>query len=232
MSQTSAIEAGNALELLQQAAQAVGMEPKALAKLAVDAYSSDLIGKREDSTTRKELGLTLWRELQAVAKTGRKSWYSKLATEQQISLIVALRHEGYRSDVIARDLGISQYSVTELYNRYADTVGAQVSLIRLNAILGSLTSDLEIAQEGLRKNGDWNGYWRVRKDYVTKLQDLGVVERAVQRIEVNHTFEAAKQAEIEAILEIERKREKRIDEIKQAEFEVKDGDAVPRISNQ
>ena len=143
-----AIEAGNAAELLKEAAAAVGLTPKALAKLAVDALGSKLTGKDSESVTRKELGLTLWRELQGVAKANRGEWYKQLADEQQISLIVALRHEGYRSDVIARDLAIPQYSVTELYNRYADTVGSQVSLIRLNTILGIMSSDLEVAAGG------------------------------------------------------------------------------------
>ncbi len=221
------LEAGNAKKLLTEAAESVGLDPKALAQLAIDAYGKKLADKQAASVTRKELGLTLWRELQGVAKANRGEWYSKLADEQQISLIVALRHEGYRSDVIARDLAISQYSVTELYNRYADTVGSQVSLIRLNTLLGIMSSDLELAQEGMRNAGDWNGYWKARKEYIKLLQDLGVVERAVQRIEVNHSFEEAKQSEIHAILELERKQLARQEEIKQVEYEVRNGDAPP-----
>jgi hypothetical protein len=227
----AAIEAGNAKDLLKEAAEAVGMDPKALAQLAVDAYGSKLVDKQTESITRKELGLTLWRELQAIDKANRGDWYQKLADEQQVSLIVALRHEGYRSDVIARDLKISQYTVTELYNRYADTVGSQVSFIRINTILGIMTNDLELAQEGLRKDGDWGGFWRARKEYIKLLQDLGIVERAVQRIEVVHNFEQAKQAEIESILELERKKKVRLEEIKRAEFTVTSDDRVPQIGS-
>jgi hypothetical protein len=226
-----AIASGNAKDLLKEAAEAVGMDPKALAKLAIDAYGAKLVPKGDDTITRKELGLTLWRELQAIDKANRGDWYQKLADEQQVSLIVALRHEGYRSDVIARDLKISQYTVTELYNRYADTVGAQVSFIRINTILGIMTSDLELAQEGLRKDGDWGAFWRARKEYIKLLQDLGIVERAVQRIEVTHNFEQAKQAEIDSILELERKKKVRLEEIKRAEFTVTSDDRVPQIGS-
>lgn len=222
--------AGNAKELLQAAADAVGMDPKELAKLAIDLLGKDA-PKTGLSVTRKDLGLTLWREMQGVAKAGRKDWYGKLADEQQISLIVALRHEGYRADVIARDLGVTQHHVTDLYHRYSSTVGAQVSVIRIDTILGLMTTDLDLAQEGMRANGDWKGYWAARKDYIKLLQELGIVERAAQRIEVTHNFEQAKQAEIDGILDIERKRAKRIEEIKQAEFTVVAGDKVPLIAN-
>lgn len=218
------------MELLQQAAASSGMDPKALAQLAIDAYGAELT-KTGESVTRQDLGKALWRELQAVAKENRSKWYNKLATEQQISLIVALRHEGYRPDIIARDLGITAFLVNDLYHRYAATIGSQISVIRTDTILGMMTIDLELAQEGLRANGDWNGFWRVRKDYIKLMQDLGIVERAAQRIEVTHNFEQAKQVEIDKMLELERKKAARLEEIKRADFEVRASDSVPMIGN-
>src|SRR5690348_12650628 len=181
MSRPTAATAGDAAVLIEQAADAAGMTVEQLAKTVIDLYGKKLAKPTaHERLSRKELGLALWRDLQRIAKPNRGAWYQELADEQKISLIVALRHEGYRSDVIARDLNIPQNQVTELYNRYADTVGAQVSMVRVSTILGAVTSDLELAQEGLRKDGDWKGFWAARAKYVALLQDLGVVERAAQ----------------------------------------------------
>jgi len=102
-------------------------------------------------------------------------------------------------------------------------------MLRLNSIVGMMEMDLETAQIGLKADGDYKAFWQVRKDQIKLLQDLGIIERAAQRIEVNHTFEEQKQAEIQAILELERKQLTRKEEIKAAEFTIQD--AIPQIGN-
>ena len=224
MSRPTAATAGDAAVLIEQAADAAGMTVEQLAKTVIDLYGKKLAKPNaHERLSRKELGLALWRDLQRIAKPNRGAWYQELADEQKISLIVALRHEGYRSDVIARDLNIAQTQVSELYNRYADTVGSQVSMVRVSTILGAVTADLELAQEGMRNAGDWKGYWAARAKYVSILQDLGVVERAAQRIDINHNFEQAKKAEIDGILLLEEKKKQRQAEIREVEFEVQGG---------
>ena len=229
MARTPVVAAGNAKALLKAAAEAANLSVEELAQLAIDVVGSKLVPKDQPSFTRKQLGLCLWRELQRVTKSHRGVWYKELADEQQIALIVALRDEGYRTEVIARDLCILPAEVKTLYHRYADTVGSQVTMLRLNSIVGMMEMDLETAQIGLKADGDYKAFWQVRKDQIKLLQDLGIIERAAQRIEVNHTFEEQKQAEIQAILELERKQLTRKEEIKAAEFTIQD--AIPQIGN-
>ena len=69
---------------------------------------------------------------------------------------------------------------------------------------------------------DWKGYWNVAKDMIRILQSLGVVDRAIHKVEVTHKFDEQKKTELNGILDLERKKEKRMLELKDADFTVTD----------
>lgn len=62
---------------------------------------------------------------------------------------------------------------------------------------------------------------------VKMLQDLGIVKKAIHRSEVVHKFEDQRKAEVDALLELERKQAARREELKKADLV--SVDAVPRL---
>lgn len=177
--------------------------------------------------TLGDLGLRLWGELQQVMREDRTGWFNGLLEAQKIALIVALVDRGIRPELIARDLNLSSTHVRSIIDQYADRIGAQVTQVRLSTIAGHVQLAAERAMEGLRQEGDWKGYFGVQKDVVKILQSLGIVDQAIHRVEVTHKMEDTTQAEIEAMLELERKQNRRRIEISAANAETTD--AVPQL---
>lgn len=213
-----------ALEKLEKAADAVGLEIEELVDLVVDSGALTL--PQTDGVTNKytlqDLGLGLWTDLQAVPKTLRAKWYAGLADVQKSAVVVVLKERGYSTMTICQELGVKQYKVTEIYNRYVDELGAQVVGLRLHTIAGNLQLMAERAQQMAMQNGDASTFWRVAKDMVKELQSLGIVDRAIHKVEVTHKFDEQKQQEIGKMLEIERKKQARDEELKRVEVEVFD----------
>lgn len=213
---------------LQKAADAAGLSLEQLIELAVDSAALTGAGDRArgrsvlGSLTVRDIGQRMHAELIAHPISDRAAWFKGLLEPQQAALIVALRDKGYRTEVITNELGVARSSVETIWNRYADLVGATVVSIRLNTIAGHLQLAAERAQEGLAEKGDWKGYFAVAKDMVALLQTLGIVDSAVRRVEVTHKFDEQKRAEIDAMVELERKKEARQIELKEAEFQVLD----------
>lgn len=221
---------------LREAADAIGMDVGDLIRLAVDNAPAALGDQRSlavpglvGGPTLRELGKALWSRMQGVGRNDRPAWFKDLSEPQQIAVIVMLREQGYRTEVIAGDFGIATDLVHMHWQEHADKVGSTVLSQRLSTIAGSVQIAAERSQQGLMESEDWKGFWQVERDKVKVLQDLGIVDRAVHKVEVSHTFDGQKQAEIDAMLELERLKLKRTEEIKQAEARVLDGDPVPQL---
>ena len=67
--------------------------------------------------------------------------------------------------------------------------------------------------EGLQAQENWTGYFGVQERVVKILQSLGIVEQAMHRVEVTHKMEDQTKAEIEAMVELERKKQRRQEEM-------------------
>lgn len=226
----------NGLAKLKEAAAAIGMDVGDLIRIAVDNAPAALADQRSlavpglvGGPTLRELGKALWSRMQGIGRDARPAWFQDLSEPQQIAVIVMLREQGYRTEVIAGDFGIATDLVHMHWQEHADKVGSTVLSQRLSTIAGSVQIAAERSQQGLMESEDWKGFWQVERDKVKVLQDLGIVDRAVHKVEVSHTFDGQKQAEIEAMLEIERLRNRRLEEIKQAEAVVLEGDPVPKL---
>jgi hypothetical protein len=227
----SALVQPDAKQLLERAAEAAGLTLPQLIDLVRDSGALATPPDAPDGVTKPvtlgELGKRMWGEIQHLAKEDRPAWFAELLPPQQIAIIVTCKDRGYRPEVIAFDLGIPAARVREVVDQYADRIGAQVTQIRLSTIAGHVQLAAERAMQGLNEKEDWKGYFGVQKDVVKVLQSLGIVDQAIHRVEVTHKMEDTTQAEIEAMLEIERKKQRRLDEIAAAQGSQLD--AVPKL---
>ncbi len=213
-----------ALGLVGQAAKAIGLSVEELANLIVDAGITAL-PPSDGITTRytlKDLGTRLWGAMQEEPRAMRVKWFHGLAPHQQAAVITTLRDKGFSTAVVAQEFKIEQMEVIRTWNKHADDLGAQVVGTRLNTIAGNLQIMAERAQHGAMEKGDHSTMWRIQKELTKVLQDLGIVDRAVHRVEVAHTFDAQKKVELEGLLELERKQARRAEEVKLIEAEVTD----------
>lgn len=227
----SALVMPDAKARLERAAEAAGLTLAQLVDLVHDSGALSVAPDSPDGVTvpltLKDLGKRMWAELQQIAKPERSAWFHELLPPQQIALVVVVADQGYRSEVIARELGIPATRVREVLDQYADRVGAQVTQLRLTTIAGHVQIAAERAMEGLHRTGDWKAYFGIQKEVVKILQSLGIVDQAIHRVEVTHKMEDNTKAEIDAMLELERKKQRRLDEINQAG--VQQLDTVPKL---
>lgn len=214
---------------LERAAAAAGLTVQELADLIFEA--GVVPPKAPDGVvvryTLQDLGTKLWGTMQAVPKSERAVWFEALAPIQKSSVIVVLRDQGFRTEVIARDLGIDPGDVMRTWNAYGSQLGAQVIGIRLDTIAGQIQMASERAQQLAVEAGDHAAYWRIEKEKVELLQGIGVVERSIHRMEVTHRLDDQQKAEIEAIAALRNKQGVRrieVEEIKKLENKT---DSVP-----
>ena len=225
--QRTALVDPEAKDRLVAAAAAAGLDSiEALADLVVDS-GAVAIPPTDDATesyTLEDLGVQMRTQM---PPTERPEWFAALVETQQHGLVSVLRARGYSTQVIATDFGIDPVSVNKIFARYADELGAQVVNVRLNTLVGNLQLAGERASEGALHKKDWGTYWRVQKEMIAILQSLGIVKKAIQKVEVAHTFDDQKGAELEALLKVERQKAARAEEIKDADYTVTD--AVPTL---
>jgi hypothetical protein len=212
---------------LQAAATAAGFDTiAALADLLVDsgavALPPDGVG---EVYTLEDLGVQM--RTQMPVRAERPDWFRGLVETQRIALVAVLRTRGYSTATIAIDFGIDPISVNKIYARYSDELGAQVVNVRLNTLVGSMQLAGERAAEGAMNKEDWGTYWRITKETIALLQSLGIVKKAIQKVEVAHTFDDQKSAELEALLKVERQQAARQEELKLADVTITD--EVPQI---
>lgn len=225
----SALVDTSAKARLQAAAEAAGFDSvEQLANLVVD--SGILATPPEGDGVSQVYTLDdLGRQMHAqMPPDGRPEWFDGLVETQRTALITMLRSRGYASMVIARDFGITESDVNKVYERYADELGGQVINVRLNTLVGNLQIAAERAGQMAMSKEDAATYWRIQKEMIALLQSLGIVKQAIRKVEVAHHFDDQKQAEINAMLDLERKQAARTEELKQAEFQLVD--EVPQLS--
>lgn len=217
---------------LDAAAAAAGLQSiEQLADLVADSGALALPPEGDGVSevySIQDLGVQMRSRLSSVLPADRPGWFAKLVEVQQVALVSLLRARGYSSTVVARDFGITEIKVNKHFAKHADELGAQVVNIRLNTLVGHMQLVSERASEGAMEKKDWGTYWRIQKEVIAVLQSLGIVKKAIQKVEVAHTFDDQKSAELAAILDIERKQHARREELKQADFEVLD--PVPPIA--
>lgn len=218
-----------AREMLERAAEAAGLSVQQLADLVIEAGvqpppSADGMTQR---FTLNDLGERLWQSLQQVSKPDRALWFQGLVPTQRIALVVTLKDQGYRSEVIARELGMTIDEVVRTWNEHAAKLGSQVVGIRLETIAGQLMLASEKAIEMATQSGDHRAVWSIKKEFIEMLQAIGIVDRAIHTVEHKHSLTDETKAEIERLYELRQKQERRrleIEEIKQAEVT---GDEIP-----
>lgn len=167
--------------------------------------------------TLKDLGSRMWTQVGVIPHDKRPEWFEGLVDTQKAALITTLRERGFSTAVIARDYGIDPMDVQRTFNRHVDKLGGQVVNIRLDTIVGQLQLAAERASEGAMDKDDWATYWRVHKELIQQLQSIGIVDKAVHKMEITHTFDEQSKIEIDRILEIERKERARDEELKRVE---------------
>lgn len=214
---------------LERAAEAAGLSVQELADLVFEAgvvppKAPDGVIERY---TLEDLGKRLWGSMQAVPRTNRAAWFAELVPMQKTSMIVVLRDHGFRTETIARDLGILPEDVMRTWNAYSGQLGAQVVGIRLDTIAGQLQLASEHAQQIAMQNGDAGVYWKIEKEKIELLQSLGIVDKAIQRVEHTHKIDDAQKAEIERIFELRDKQKQRRIEIAAVEQIEAKGDEIP-----
>lgn len=217
-----------AKKLLEDASSAIGLDIEGLVNLVVD--SGAIAIPPDDGVTEtysiEDLGAQMHAQMPPPAE--RVEWFFELVETQQVALVALLRARGYSSIVIARDFGITELSVNKIYSRYADDLGAQVINVRLNTLVGNLQLSAERAGEGSMGKDDWATYWRIQKEMIALLQSLGIVKQAIRKVEIAVHFDDQKAAELEQMLELERKQVARREEIKRVDATVTD--VVPQLS--
>lgn len=207
---------------LEAAAAAAGLSTiDELADLVVDsgAVSVPKADGVTESYTLEDLGEQMWAQM---PPGQRPEWFAGLVQTQQVALVVMLRARGYSSATIGRDFGIGELEVNQVWSKYADDLGAQVINVRLNTLVGNLQIAAERAGEGAMQKEDFATYWRIQKEMIALLQSLGIVKQAIRKVEVAHKFDDQKQAEVDMLLELERKQRARQEEIKRADAQVYD----------
>ncbi len=219
------------LEIVQRAANAVGLTVEELADLFVDngitaLPPADGISKRY---TLKDLGNKLWGEMQKMHKSRRAEWFGNLSEPQQIAVIVTLRHRGFAPLAIASDFNIGETRVRRIHSEYATELGAQVIQIRLDTIAGQMQMVTEQAQHMAVEKGDHNALWRIEKEKIATLQSLGITAQAAQKIEVSHKVDDQTKEQIEKLADLRMKQRIRAEELKQIEAEVVD--APPELED-
>lgn len=160
--------------------------------------------------------------MQSEPRNMRAKWFSGLAPTQQTAVIITLRDRGFSTQAIASDFLIPPMEVVRTWNKHADDLGAQVVGIRLNTIAGNLQIVAERAQQGAMENEDWATMWRIQKDFTAMMQSLGITDRAAYQMEVSHKFDGQKQAALNDLVALERKKERRAEEVKLIEATVID----------
>lgn len=206
---------------LAKAAEAAGLTLAELVDLISDSGLLALppAPKIQECLTLEDLGKRMHSIVQGVPHDKRAEWFRRLMPTQKGALIVVLRERGVSSNQIAQELGCSQTTVSKYYSQHADKIGTQILSTRLSTIAGHMLLAAERAQQGLAEEGDWKGFWRIQKEFIQQLQSLGVVDRAAQRIEIDHSVSIGveeKKAEIEKMIQIQRAQEARQIELKRA----------------
>lgn len=219
----------DAAATVERAASSVGLTTQQLLDLIFDTGIAALPPSSlvTEKYTLDDLGKRLWSEMQGQPKAGRAAWFAKLIDVQKAAVVCSVRNQGYSSEAIANDFQIDIADVVRTWNAYASKLGAQVVGLRLDAIAGQLQLAAERAQQMAIQAGDHRTYWKIANDLLDALQSIGIVDRAVHRVEVSHHLTDDKKLELDKLIELSKKEERRSLEIKVIETDKDKSDPVP-----
>ncbi len=183
-------------------------------------------------------GLRVW---QWLCQREPKLWPSlcaELPMDQKATLILHLLCNGHAAVTIANKLGLMPNFVKDLWRDYTSRVGDDVMGITLPSLVGRIDARAEALVEMAALDGRPDRAWKIEKERVELLQDLGVVERAAKRYEVAHqhtlkaddSANAETKAEVDRILELERKQRESAERVKRINARVMD--SVPDAHTQ
>lgn len=199
-----------ARDKLERAAVAAGLTVQELADLVFEA--GVVPPKAPDGFieryTLEDLGKRLWGSMQSVPRSTRSAWFADLVQTQKAAMVVVMRDHGFRTEVIAREFGITTEDVMRTWNAYSGQLGAQVVGIRLDTIAGQLQLASEHAQQLAIEAGQPAVYWKIEKEKIELLQSLGIVDKAIQKVEHTHKIDDQQKAEIEALFLLRQKQQK------------------------
>lgn len=219
----------DAMKTARSAAAAVGLTVEELADLMVDNALTALPPK--DGVTQRytleDLGARLWGDLQQELPSKRAEWFDWLSDPQKTAIIVKMRSTGFSTLAVANDFQVSERKIRDTYNAYSDQLGAQVSGIRLDTLVGQMQMVHERVIELAAREGDYSAMWRFQKELLAALQSVGIVERAIHRVEVSHGLTDAAKEEIDLLADLERKKLLRIEAVAQHEKDLEQGDKLP-----
>jgi hypothetical protein len=202
------------------------VDREALVNLVVDSGLLNM--PPSDGVTRKytlrDLGYKLWVEMSSFATTKRAEFYKDLSPAQQTALVVTLRDRGFASQTIASTFGLKAADVNRTWNEYADDLGAQVVGVRLSTIVGNLQLVADRAQEGAVQAEDFGLLWKIQKELTQQLQSVGIVDRAVHRVDHEHThkMDEDQMREIDKLVDLREKKRLRGEELKHADATITD----------
>lgn len=206
------------LERLRRAAEAAGVKTvEELADLVVDSgvAARPPADPFTDRFTLEDLGARLWRVATQTPRTRRQQWFRELAPAQRIAVVTVLRQRGYAALVISNELGISETDVESIYAENTTRLGAQVLGVRLDTLVGRMVQVAQAAQQMATEKGDSSAVWRIEKELVAMMQDLGVVDRATRKVEVVDRAEEAKAHALDRLVKIAEMRAVRQAELRQ-----------------
>jgi len=175
-------------------------------------------------------GLRVWQWLSGREFARWPSLVAELEVEQKVSLCLHLLCKGHAAVIVANKLGLMPNFVKDLWRDYTARVGEDVMGITLPSLVGRIDSRAESLVEMAVEDGRPDRAWKIEKERVELLQDLGVVERAAKRYEVAHQHtlkagdaaDAETQAEVERIVDLERKRRESGERVKRINARVMD----------
>lgn len=214
----------DAMETLTLAAHSVGLDLEQLVSLVADSGVMAMPPKDGITETLRldELGEHLRTQLSLVPRPDRPEWLRELSKVQRGAVVVSMRMDGATSTAIAVEFGVPATDILAVFNDFADKIGQNVSNVRLTTIVGHMQLVAERAQAGAMEKDDWSTFWRIQKDLIGQLQALGIVDKAVHRIEVMHNLDARTKENIERLAQLRVKQLARGDELQVVESETTD----------
>lgn len=160
----------------------------------------------------------------------RALFFRGLTPSQQDALLARLACvERKHPAALAVAFNVPTGRLTRAIRRASERRGVVAIGARLSTVVGGLVDAAERAMEELALEGSWRAYFDVRLKLTAKLQDLGIVFRAPteHHHDVSHTMDEATRDEVTKLVELERKQQRRTEEIKLASAQIVD--SLPEV---
>lgn len=158
------------------------------------------------------------------AEQRRKAFFAGLLPLQQDALLLHLSESEHKSLAqLAVAFKVPLPRLRQALNEAILKKGEWVQSVSMEHVVGAMVMAAERSMRELAQEGSWAAYWKVQKELAGKLEDLGIVRRTPKRLDVTvHGIDDLQKQELERLLELERKQERRSEEIKRAQVSLID----------